>query len=84
MYCASDVRETEAYTFVAEFEDPKDAYTFAAELHGRHEYKDLHLILEDVVRKRETASRETVRLVFTPEGFVFDADEKFWSRQKQE
>ena len=83
MYYAADAHEPEGYTFVAEFEDPKDAYTFAAELHGRHEYRDLHLILEDVVRKRETASKETVRLVFTPEGFVFDADEKFWSRKKK-
>ena len=84
MYYAANPYEPETYTYVAEFEDPKDAYTFAGELHGRHEYKGLSLILEDVVRKREMASQEAVRLVFTPEGWALDADEKFWSRKKQQ
>ena len=34
------------------------------------------------MREREMASKETVRLVFSPEGYVDQADEAFWKGPK--
>lgn len=62
---------------MAEFESSKEAYTFAAYVHGRFEYRDMTIILEDVVRMTEMAPREAVRLAFTPSGMVVEGAEVF-------
>ena len=44
--------------------------------------RDLSIVLEDVARENEMASKERVRLIFTPEGSVEEADGIF--RRKEE
>jgi len=83
VYYATDPEEPGAYTYLAEFDSYTDAYAYAKGLHGKSEYKRLSIILVDVMRKREMAPEESVRLVFSPEGYLINAGDKFRSKLRR-
>ena len=83
MYCSDDARQPGSYRFLAEFESSCEAYRFAGYLHSQFEYRDLSIVLEDVVRETEMASKDMVRLIFTPEGSVEEADGIFWRKEER-
>lgn len=79
-----DVDDTECYSYLAEFREPREAYQFAGNLRGSYLYKGLSIILEDVMRESGRASKKMVRQIFTPEGSVIDTDEDYWNGKKKE
>lgn len=83
VFYATDPEEPGAYTYLAEFDSYTDAYSYASGLQGKAEYKRLSIILVDVMRKREMAPEEAVRLIFSPKGYLINTGDEFRSKLRK-